>query len=175
MELQGFPSLVMEIEVQDLIDLSIPTLMAACKGRVSALPSLMVHDNELWVTQGVQLDSKNRIHMRRSTFLRAVVPQVPVRAGIWHGLGVQEFHIDLQPHHLQGSDDMAKPKGHKHSRVITLTDAAGRNPGDEDYGDPASKSNGVAQSDLHAARAEAGGSLRGVGSSTLSPDRDDGS
>lgn len=154
----------------DLIDLSIPTLMAACKGNVKALPSFMVHDNKVWTQRGAQLDNKNRIHMRRSTFLNVVVPQVPVRAGIWHGLDVQEFHIDLQPHHLQGSADMDAPKGHQHSRVITLTDAAGRNPGDEDYGDPVSKPNGVTQYDLNAARAEAGGQLRGVSSSTLSPD-----
>lgn len=157
----------------EIIDLSIATLMAACKGNVEALPSFMVHDNTAWVTKAVQLDNKNRIHLNKGTFLRAVAPQVPVREGLWLGPDVQEFHIDLKPHHLQGSDSMDAHKGHKHSRVITKTDSAGRNPGDEDYGDPISKPNGVSQSDLHAARVEAGGSLRGVGSSALSPDRDE--
>lgn len=155
----------------ELIDLSIETLMTACKGNVEALPSFMVHDNKAWVRQGVQLDNQNRIHMRLATFLDVVVGQCPVREGLWHGLDVQEFHIDLKPHHLQGQADMGKPDNHKHSRVITLTDASGRNPGDEDYGDPVSKPVGVSQSDLNAARAEAGGQLRGVGSTTLSPTR----
>ena len=155
----------------NLLDLSIPTLMAACKGNVKALPSFMVHDNELWVTQAVQLDNKNRIHMRRAVFLRSVVQEVPVRAGLWHGPGVQEFHIDLQPHHLQGSGEMEGHKGHQHSRVITRTDSAGRNPGDEDYGDPVSEANRVTQSDINAARIEAGGQLRGIGSTALGTDR----
>lgn len=117
------------------LDLRIETLARACKGNVKALPSFMVHDDPLWPTfRKVQLDSRNRIHMRRSTFYQAVSSVLPMRAGIWHGLGVQEFHIDLQPHHLQGSSDSPEVKGHKHSRAITKADALGRNPWDLDYG-----------------------------------------
>ena len=151
----------------DIVDLSIPTLMAACKGNVNALPTFMVHDNDVWPTERVQLDTKNRIHLRRAVFLRSVVPQVPVKAGIWHRIDVQEFRIDLKPHHLQGSDGMDKPKGYRHSQAITLADEAGRVPGDEGYGDPISKNNGVSKSDLDAARIEAGGQLRGIGSTAL--------
>jgi hypothetical protein len=119
------------------LDLRISTLARACKGNVEGLPSFMVHDDPLWPTfSRVQLDSRNRIHIRRTTFLQVVCTQVPVREGIWHGMGVQEFHIDLKPHHLQGSQDAPDPQGYKHSREITKTDAEGRNPGDPDYGYP---------------------------------------
>lgn len=155
----------------DVVDLSIPTLMAACRGNVAALPSFMVHDNDVWPTERVQLDTKNRIHLRRAVFLRSVVPQVPVRAGIWHRIDVQEFHVDLKAHHLQGSEGMGKPDGYRHSSVIVLEDEAGRVPGDEDYGDPISKNNGVSKSDLDAARIEAGGQLRGIRSAALGADR----
>lgn len=118
------------------LDLRIETLARACKGNVKALPSFMVHNNAAWPNyKRTQLDSKNRIHMRRGTFLAVVVGQVPIRAGLWLGKDVQEFFIDLKPHHLQGSDDMPDPAGYKHSREITKTDYAGRNPGDDGYGE----------------------------------------
>jgi len=120
---------------EPILDLSIETLMKACKGNVKNLPSFMVHDNAGWVTPGAQLDNQNRIHLRRATFLATVCEQLPVRPGLWLGPDVQEFFLDLKPHHLQGSEDMVSHNGHAHSRVITRTDAAGRNPGDEDYGD----------------------------------------
>lgn len=139
------------------LDLRMDTLMRACKGNVKALPSFMVHSDAVWPTfRRTQLDSKNRIHMRRSTFYQAVSSQLPMRAGIWHGIDVQEFHIDLQPHHLQGSSDMQDPKGYKHSRLITKTDDLGRNPWDFDYGytprriDPAEVEPGLAISQLKA-------------------------
>lgn len=155
----------------EILDLSIPTLMKACKGNVKNLPSFMVHDNGLWVGDAVQLDNKNRIHLRRSAFHRSVVGFVPIRAGIWHGLGVQEFHIDLKPHHLQGSGDMATAKGHQHSRLLTLTDAQGRNPGTEGYGETIRKPIGITQLDINAARDANGGQLRGISSAAFSTDR----
>lgn len=118
------------------LDLSIETLARACKGNVKLLPSFMVHDNKSWPAyKRTQLDSKNRIHIRRSTFYAVVPSQVPIRAGLWLGKDVQEFFIDLKPHHLQGSADMEDPAGYKHSREITKTDAQGRNPGDDGYGE----------------------------------------
>lgn len=117
------------------LDLSISTLAKACRGNVKNLPSFMVHNDAVWPSyQRAQLDNKNRIHMRRSTFLQVVSSALPVRAGIWHGVDVQEFFLDLQPHHLDGSADMADRQGYTHSRLITKTDAWGRNPGDIDYG-----------------------------------------
>jgi hypothetical protein len=116
------------------LDLSIATLSKACKGNVKLLPSFMVHQDAAWPSyRRAQLDNRNRIHMRRSTFLQVVASALPVRAGLWHGLDVQEFHLDLQPHHLDGSADMADRQGYKHSRLITKTDAWGRNPWDPDY------------------------------------------
>lgn len=117
------------------LDLDIRTLAKACKGNVKLLPSFMVHNDPSWPSyRRAQLDNHNRIHMRRSTFLQVVCTKLPVRAGIWHRMDLQEFHLDLQPHHLGGSADMADRKGHKHSRLITRTDEYGRNPWDFDYG-----------------------------------------
>jgi hypothetical protein len=117
------------------LDLSIATLARACKGNVKLLPSFMVHSDSAWPSyRRAQLDSRNRIHMRRSTFLQVVCSAMPVRPGIWHGIDVQEFYLDLQPHHLDGSADMADRAGYKHSRLITRTDEFGRNPWDFDYG-----------------------------------------
>lgn len=153
--------------MSEVIDLSIPTLMKACKGNVNMLPSFMVHDNHLWLGDRVQLDSKNRIHMRRATLTNIVRPQVPVRAGIWHGLGVQEFHIDLKAHHLQGGQDAADAKGHAHSRLITLTDNAGRNPKDRDYGNSLPEPNRLTQPSPNEAAIATDGKARGVRSSVL--------
>lgn len=150
-----------------IIDLSIATLAKACRGDVKALPSFMVHDNASWPTQHIQLDNRNRIHLRRATFLQVVAAELPVKAGLFHGATVQEFFIELLPHHLQGSDDTAEVAGHKHSRAITLTDEAGRNPGEADYGDPISKPSGVSAADLDAAIVETDGKLGGVRSSAL--------
>jgi hypothetical protein len=154
----------------EILDLSIATLMAACKGNVENLPSFMVHEDAAWVKRTAQLDNKNRIHIRKSTFLQTVCPTVPVREGIWHGFDVQEFHVDLKAHHLQGSTDMQAAKGHQHSRALTMTDHAGRNPGDDDYGHVTRKLVGITQSDVDAARDAAGGQLRGVGSAVFSTD-----
>ena len=149
----------------EILDLSIETLMRACKGNVKNLPSFMVHDNAVWPQERrVQLDSKNRIHLRRATFLAAVSSKLPVRAGIWHRIDCQEFHLDLQPHHLQGSSDAQATQDHKHSRVIVKADEFGRTQEDEGYGETVSKSPRLTRSDVDAAISEAGGALRGVGS-----------
>jgi hypothetical protein len=44
------------------LDLSIPSLMKACKGNVAMLPSFMVHDDNVWPRSGVvRTDSQGRI------------------------------------------------------------------------------------------------------------------
>lgn len=53
------------------LDLSIPSLMLACKGNVAMLPSFMVHDDDVWPRSGVvRTDSKGR------TLFDAVIPWV---------------------------------------------------------------------------------------------------
>lgn len=151
------------------LDLRIETLARACKGNVKALPSFMVHNNNRWPHNRAQLDSKNRIHLRRSVFLAVVASQLPVRAGLWLGKDVQEFFLDLQPHHLQGSEDMQDPAGYKHSREITKTDHAGRNPGDDGYGERPSRGSlaKLQEFRLDRERAKAEGQSLSVRSSVL--------
>ena len=156
----------------EIIDLSMETLMTACRGDVSALPSFMVHDNALWPDPNrIQLDNKNRIHCRRSTFLQTIAAKVPIREGLWHGLGVQEFHIDLQPHHMQGGEGAKGPEGHKHSRKIVKVDEYGRSPGDEDYGEVAvpGLDPREVERDRNAVRLETGDEVRGI-SVRIEPD-----
>lgn len=149
------------------LDLSIETLSRACKGNVANLPSFMVHNNDVWPTGRVALDSQNRIHMRRASFLRTVSARLPVRAGIWHRVDVQEFHLDLQPHHLQGSENMGKREGHKHSRQIVLLDQWGRPQGDRDYGLAPSRDHGSEDIAADARRAKADGESRSIRSSVF--------
>lgn len=146
------------------LDLSITTLARVCRGNVKLLPSFMVHDDPVWPSYSrSQLDSRNRIHMRRSTFFQIVPRQLPIRAGIWHGMNVREYHIDLQPHHLQGSADMPGRDGYTHSRAITLTDRYGRNPWDPDYGiDPLRPGPARQDPELAQIKLATDGPLRGV-------------
>lgn len=117
------------------LDLNVEALAKACKGDVKLLPSFMVHDDTVFLSPtAVRLDNRNRLHIRRTTFMRSVVGQVPVRQGLWLSATVQEYFFDLKPHHLQGSDDMAPAKGHKHSRALIGDDGAGRIQGDYDHG-----------------------------------------
>ena len=154
--------------MQPNLDLSMDTIIKACKGNIKALPSFMVHDNAAWPwPDKTRLDSKNRIHMRRTTFLRTVAADMPTKPGIWHRVDVQEFHLDLLPHHLGGGEDQAKAVGHKQSRVIVLADKYGRPMGDQDHGDAALKPSGVTQSDLDLARDATGGAPRGVTSTVI--------
>lgn len=104
------------------LDLSIPSLMRACRGNVAMLPSFMVHDNDVWPSQAVRTDSQGRIHMRRSTFLRAVVGDLPIVEGIWHRIDCQEFHLDLKPHHLQGSSDQEGGNRRLAARAVAKAD-----------------------------------------------------
>lgn len=149
------------------LDLSIETLTKACKGNVELLPSFMVHDNGVWPTGRVALDSKNRIHMRRASFLRSVAAKLPVREGIWHRVDVQEFHLDLQPHHLQGSQDMQPAEGHKHSRQIVLLDKWGRPQGDRDYGVAPHRDHGQQDVAADVERAKANGTSRSISSTVF--------
>jgi len=118
------------------LKLDIPTLMQACKGNVDNLPSFVVHNDDVWPAwRKTMLDSKNRIHIRRNSFNATVALQVPVRPGLWLRVDAQQFHIDLEPHHLQGgTEGMHKATDHKHSRAVVQADDDGQTPGDWEYG-----------------------------------------
>jgi len=150
------------------LDLSIDAIIKACKGNVKALPTFMVHNNNVWPWVGsVKLDSQNRIHMRRNTFEHVVASHLPVKPGIWHRMDVQEFSLELQAHHLGGSEALAVDVGHTHSRPLILADAQGRTKDDIDHGETLRKGSGVTQSDLDDARNEIGGKGRGVRSKVV--------
>lgn len=150
------------------LDLSIPSLMAACKGNVAMLPSFMVHDDEVWPRSGVvRTDNKGRVHMRRSTFLRTVAGQIPIREGIWHRIDVQEFHIDLKPHHLQGSADQAGGSNRIAARAVAKIDGAGRAQGDDDYGEAVRGDHRPQDIERDVAEAKARGWSGSVGSTVL--------
>jgi hypothetical protein len=100
-----------------VLDLSIATLAKACKGDVSKLPSFVVHDDEAWPWFNKVRPAKGKIHIRRSTFNRVVVGQVPVRPGIWLRVDAQEFFIDLQPHHLGGATPAGETRPTPERRV----------------------------------------------------------
>lgn len=119
-----------------VLDLSPATLLRACKGRVALLPSFVVHDDDAWPWFAKVRPAKGKLHMRRSTFLRVVVPQIPVRPGLWIRADAQEFFIDLKPHQLQGASDQASPieANHETARIVAKADAAGRLPDEADYG-----------------------------------------
>lgn len=124
--------------IDPALDLSPDTLLRACRGNPALLPSFVVHDDEAWPWFNKVRPAKGKLHLRRSTFLRVVVPQVPVKPGLWIRADAQEFHIDLSAHHLQGSSDPAA-KGPEESnaptaRVVAKADEAGRLPDEEDYG-----------------------------------------
>lgn len=150
------------------LDLSIPTLMRACKGNVAMLPSFMVHDDAVWPRAGVvRTDSKGRIHMRRSTFIRAVVGELPIRPGLWHRIDMQEFHIDLKPHHLQGSADQDGGNKRSAARSVAKADWAGRVNGDEGYGHDPHRDHRKQDIARDVAEAKARGSSRSIGSTVL--------
>lgn len=149
------------------LDLSIASLARACRGNVAMLPRFMVHDNGTWPPGVVRTDNKGRVHMRRSTFLSAVVGQVPVREGLWLGPGVQEFFIDLQPHHLQGSIDNDGGNQQQAARGIVRMDSRGRVAGDEGYGDDTPGDHRQADAGRDAAQLAASGQARGIGSSVF--------
>lgn len=115
------------------LDLSIETLTRACKGDVSKLPSFAVHNDAAWPWHNkVRVDNLNRIHIRRATFNRIVAGKLPVRAGLWLRADVQHFTLDLQPHHLQGSED-TKADAKRTARVMAKADEQGRLPDEHNY------------------------------------------
>lgn len=127
-----------DAHLDPVIDLSPATLIRACKGDVRKLPKFVVHDNDAWPWVNKVRPAKGVIHIRRSTFLAVVVPQVPVKPGLWVRVDAQEFSIDLKPHQLQGSDaPLAAPpdvKNHDTARRVAKADSVGRLPDEEDYG-----------------------------------------
>lgn len=150
------------------IDLSMASLMRACKGNVATLPSFMVHDDPAWPRGNVvQADSKGRIHMRRSTFLRVVAGKLPIRAGLWHRIDCQEFHLDLQPHHLQGSEDQRGGNRKQAARAMAVVDAFGRAQGDQDYGVTPPRHNRQQDVARDVADAKARGTSRSIRSTVL--------
>lgn len=88
--------------MQAHVDLSVATIRALAKGNPENLPRFMVHDDSVWPWGVVQMDSLKRIHLRRTDFLSVVAPQIPVRAGVWHRVDLQEFIVDLAAHNLDG-------------------------------------------------------------------------
>lgn len=155
------------------LDLSIPSLMRACKGNVAMLPSFMVHDDDVWPSQTVRTDSQGRIHMRRSTFIRAVVGELPIREGIWHRVDCQEFHLDLKPHHLQGSSDQEGGNRRQAARTVAKADWAGRIKGDEGYGNAPTGDHRQQDVERDVAEAKARGTSGSVGSTVFARDGGD--
>ena len=156
------------------LDLSIPSLMRACKGNVAMLPSFMVHDDDVWPRSGVvRTDSKGRIHMRRSTFIRTVSGKLPILAGIWHRIDVQEFHLDLKPHHLQGSSDQEGGNRRAAARAVAKADWAGRVEGDQGYGTAPGGDHGQQDVARDVAEAKARGTSGSVGSTVFARDGGD--
>lgn len=152
-----------------VLDLSRATLIKACKGDVTRLPSFIVYDEDQWPWFNQVRPAKGKLHIRRSTFLRVVAPQVPVREGLWTGPHTQEFFIDLKAHQLGGSTD-AKPanKNHELARKIAVADEAGRLPDEADYGTPVVERSSVRQEQLRdLADIEARGEKRGVSSAVF--------
>lgn len=84
------------------IDLSVETIRRLAKGKASNLPTFMVHDNDKWPYPSIQLDSQQRIHCRRQYFETVIATAIPVKPGLWHGIDVQEFSIDLRDDQLDG-------------------------------------------------------------------------
>ena len=153
------------------LDLSMPALMRACEGNIHKLPDFVVHDDETWPQYNrVMVDKKNRLHIRRSTFLHVVAGEMPVRAGIWIHDTAQLFHLQLEPHHIQGASDAAPVDSHEQSRRLVLMDEAGRTPEDEGYGDALPDSDGIGDVGDGDAAAPPAGPRRGVRSTVFSPD-----
>lgn len=140
-----------------------------CKGNVKMLPTFAVHETG-WPHGVSRPDKHNRIHISGPAFQRSVVGNWPMRAGLWLNMGLREYHIDLEPHHLQGgADQQVEIKGNATARAVTGTDAGGRQPDEEDYETPIverSESRKVERADLE--RIEANPEKRGVASDALS-------
>ena len=120
------------------LNLSKDTILKMCKGNVKALPRFVVHTDEAWPWYNrVRVDKQNRIHIRRSTFLRTVAKDLPVTPGLWIRVDAQEFSIDLQQHDLQGGDDQQSDNVNQQpARTMAKADAHGRLPDEADYQAP---------------------------------------
>lgn len=84
------------------IDLSTTAIRGLARGNPDNLPTFMVHDDAVWPWGKVQIDNKKRIHVRRSTLNNTIAPALPMRPGLWMGVDVQQFHIDLSAAQLDG-------------------------------------------------------------------------
>lgn len=87
------------------IDLSPALIRSIARGDPRNLPVFMVHDDAVWPWGRVQLDSLKRVHLRRHDFNTVVAPQIPTRPGLWLRDDLQQFHVDLAAHHLQGDGE----------------------------------------------------------------------
>lgn len=117
------------------IDLSPTFIRALCKGDTKNLPVLWVHDNAVWPTDEIRIDTKNRLHMRRWIFENVVAPAIPCREGMWLRVDVQEFFIDLRPDQLDGDPEQNAPLLQADRRKVVLADDSARIPGDDGYGE----------------------------------------
>lgn len=154
--------------IEPELDLSMESLMKACKGNVDMLPSFMVHNDDVWPRSGVvRVDNLGRIHMRRTTFIRTIAGNLPIREGIWHRIDLQEFKLDLKPHHLQGSSDQSGGSKRKAARGIVMADAAGRIKGDYGYGENTGRDHRQQDVARDVADLKARGQSRGVSSTVF--------
>lgn len=163
--------------IDPVLDLSPATLLRACKGDVRKLPVFRVHDNDAWPWARSVRPAKGQLHIRRSTFERVIhAAGLPVRPGLWVKPSVQEFFIDLKPHHLGGSEDPVRlpdATNHDTARLIAKADEAGRLPDEADYGEgivERAAGGPVEREDLD--RVAADRERRGVSSSVFSGNRD---
>jgi len=149
------------------IDLSKETILRLCKGNVKLLPRFVVVDDVAWPwPDHVRVDNLGRLHIRKTTFLRTVATELPVKPGLWIRGDSQEYSIDLQPHQLEGGADQQKEVGRRDvlniARPIAKQDAFGRYPGGKDYGKANSKADRHANTGGDDPAATAGGQGRGV-------------
>jgi len=73
--------------------------------------------------------------MRRAAFEAVVMGQLPLRAGLWQRVDVQEFFIALEAHHLGGGSDQVGGDRMGAARGVAMADKAGRLAGDQGYGE----------------------------------------
>lgn len=156
------------------LDLSVASLMRACKGDATKLPRFLVHDNEVWRPGVVLTDNKGRINLRRATFYQVVAGKIPVKPGLWLRVDAQEFLIDLRPDHLQGGHDTRGGSQQNAARLMALIDSAGRAQHEDGHGEDNPRDYRAADiaSDVRAAK-EAGtsGSVRSFTLSTHDTER----
>ncbi len=82
-------------------------------------------------------------------------------------MDVQEFHIDLKPHHLQGHSSGDGEDKRQVARVVSLVDHGGRSQGDEDYGDALPRDHRPQDVAEDVREAKASGTSRSIGSTFI--------